>query len=70
MGWNMEIPRDAEGFGWGLGDLGVKFRAIIQLGRNRDSKVRDDLLNEKVQDCFCPFIGGGECLHLPQEGVH
>lgn len=53
-----------------MGDLGVKFRAIIQLERSRDSKVRNDLLKEKVQDCFCPFIGGGECLHLPQEGVH
>lgn len=42
-----------------MGNLGVKFRAIFQLERSRNSKVRDDLLKEKVQECFCSFIGNG-----------
>lgn len=55
MVWDMEMPGDVKGFGWGLGNLGGGFGTTVQLEGGGHSKAGTDLLEEEVRvsEPFC-----------------
>lgn len=65
MVWDMEMPRDVEGFGWGLGNLGGGFGTTVQLEGGGHSKAGNNVLEEEVSVSLSPFAVVGEWLHPP-----